>query len=160
MAQRTLGWVYSGQMPLHGDRADWILVGLGSGLIRGRKDDSRNGVKEVLHTLYHLATWSSQFWASTSSLPQECLPVWGRTPIHPSKPRSKSTSQESPASLPSILYTFPPQYGSTSLRQDVDGCPPPPEALSSGAHNFHSWNLTISLVSTLRQRLGRRKRGL
>lgn len=52
VAQGTLGWVYSGQTPLHGDRDDWILVGLGSDLIKGRKDYSRNGVKEVLDTLY------------------------------------------------------------------------------------------------------------
>lgn len=64
------------------------------------------------------------------------------------------------ASLPSTLYTFPPQCGSTSLRQDVSGCPPPLEALGSGAHHFHSWNLTISLVSTLGQGLGRPERGL
>lgn len=64
------------------------------------------------------------------------------------------------ASLPSTLYTFPPQCGSTSLRQDVNGCPPPLEALGSGAHHFHSWNLTISLVNTLGQGLGRRERGL
>lgn len=111
----ALGWAYSGQMPLHRDRADWILVGLGSGLIMGRKDYSRNGVKEVLHALCHLATSSSPFLASslcpTSSLPQECLPAWGRTPIHPSKPRSESC--------------LPAQYSihfSTSVWQHI---PPP-----------------------------------
>lgn len=52
VAQGTQGWVYSRQTPLHGDWDDWILVGLGSGLIKGRKDYSRNGAKEVLDTLY------------------------------------------------------------------------------------------------------------
>lgn len=160
MAPGTLGWATSGQTPLHRDRADWVLVGLGCGLIMGRKDYSRNGVKGPAP----FAIWPPRvlyFWPPAFVLlvlfpgMSSCL---RENSYSSSKPRCKSTSG---VFLPPCQYSilFP-----TSVWQHISlprcrWMSTSPWRLSSPDPTI-SFLEPISLVSTLGRGLGRRKRGL